>query len=106
MADVHLEKSPRKNSGKGTVNTPGVDPCRRRKLSMEKKIKVRFFRIGPPIVPPNSFCLVGAFVAAKNQRASNFSLRKNSKALPCRPLVPRFSVKLVTPATACPYSAE
>jgi AcrR family transcriptional regulator len=78
----------------------GVDPWRRRKLSIEKKINVRFLRMGPPIVPPNSFCRVGAFVAAKNPRASIFSLRKNSNALPCTVLAPLFSVKLVTPASA------
>src|SRR5215467_10224295 len=106
MGVVHCEKSPRRKAAVGMVCRGGVEPWRRRKLSIEAKKKVRFLRTGPPIVPPNSFCRVGALTGGKKPRAFSRSFSKNSKTPPWNAFVPLFRVNVVTPLRAWPYSAE
>src|SRR5579864_4168085 len=64
--------------------------------------------IGPPSVAPNWFRLnAGLPPGGVNKlRASKTWLRRNSKALPWRTLVPDFVVTTTCPPDDRPYSAE
>ena len=65
--------------------------------------------MGPPIAPPNWFCLNGCRETRpafeKKLLASNFSLRKNSKRLPWNAFVPDLIVALMIAPAERPNSA-
>src|SRR5262249_55288446 len=79
-----------------------------RELCQLPQKKVLFLMMGPPMVAPNWFWMNEAWPPDgwKYGVASSFELRRNSKTLPWKLLVPDFMVTFTTPPAACPNSAE
>ncbi len=62
--------------------------------------------MGPPIVPPAMFFLVGWTLGSKNWRAFRLSLLKNSNAEPLIELVPYLVTSVIAAPPAMPCSAS
>ena len=84
---VVLGSRPLRASSEGTTVT-FVSPRLSRSHSDAPKRNVRSLTSAPPAENPNWFLLKEGFSASKKLRASNLSLRRNSKALPWKSLVP------------------
>ena len=65
--------------------------------------------MGPPIDPPNWFCLKGGLDAVGETKkffASKMLFRTNSNTLPWKLLLPDFVMTLITPPDFPPNSAS
>src|SRR5579863_4358134 len=105
-------KSPCRSSRLGT--TPRlVEPATPRKLSQLARKNVLLcpsytfgMTTGPVKVAPNWLRRSSLLAPSKKLRASNRSLRRNSKTAPWRSLPPLFNAMVTTPPARRPYSDE
>src|SRR5439155_20135523 len=99
-------KSPASCAAVGTIAVRVPVVCQMRRYSFERKKNTLSRLMGPPTVPPKLLYRFLGLAAAKKLRASKWSLRKNSKSVPCTALVPERVITFTWAPELRPYSDE